>query len=87
MFIPDPDRPRRIVMLAREKTRSSFVKEWLFGDERGFHEKTAEDLLLETAAKAAELGLTESQVDEEIAAAILYLTLQATINVQSRKAR
>lgn len=72
------ERARQIVRLAAKHGGS--VKEWLRRDEFGGWEKSARELLVSTAARAAELGLTADQVDSEIAGILKMLALKAMVN-------
>ncbi len=67
-------RIREIVKLGASKV-SGYTRRWMLQDEHGTFEDQAMDLLSSTQDKAIALGLTESQVDNQIAA---YLALQAT---------
>lgn len=79
-------RERRIVELAAKKvSRGIMAKEWLRRDERGTWEKSAGKLLEESAAKAKELGLTEKQVDDEIAVVLAATALKVQLKYQQRK--
>lgn len=77
----DRARARRIVKLAAKGLRASTAKSWLTLDERGTWEAMAlRDLRSDKLqAKAAELGLTEKEVDEQIAAMLGYLATDAAL--------
>lgn len=81
----DQERCRRIVKLAASKAENDEAKTWLTWDEHGVHERSADEYLERTAAKAAELKLTESEVDEQVAIALLLDVLQAQINAVKSK--
>jgi hypothetical protein len=77
----DRARARRIVKLAAKGLRASTAKSWLTLDERGTWEAMAlKDLRSDKLqAKAAELGLTEKEVDEQIATYLGYLATDAAL--------
>lgn len=68
-------RARGIVKLAAKGARLKSIKSWLTLDERGTWEQAARKMVESTAERAAELNLTDAQVDEQIA---IMLRLQAT---------
>lgn len=73
------DRARKIVRLAAAQVKNPSTKSWLLADERGTWEKAANDYLTKTADKARELGMSEDQVNEEIAVILGYQALQAAL--------
>jgi len=81
------DRARKIVRLASTYVKNPSTKSWLLADERGTFEKEAKEYLVKTAARAAELGMSEEQVDEEIANRLGYLALTAMLENQQKKKR
>lgn len=86
MTLSDYDRPR-IVRLAAGHVKNRSTRSWLLADERGTFEKLAREYLDKTAAKAAELGLSEEKVDDEIAAMIGLNALTAQLEHQKKKKR
>lgn len=74
-------RARQIVCMAAARKTSASA--WLRADEHGVHEKHAEQLIRETADKAAALGLSESDVDKQIA---LIIALNA-VDAMARRMR
>ena len=66
----DYERVRRIVRLAATHVKDPSTRDWLLADERGTFEKSANEYLDKTAARAAELGMPASAVDDEIATVI-----------------
>ncbi len=79
------NRAARIVRLAASKPSSA--QSWLRSDERGVWEQTAETLLKVSKDKAAELGLTESAVDEAVASELIIMALKTMVSVASKRAR
>jgi len=75
----DYERVRKIVRLAAAQVKNPSTKSWLLADERGTWEKDARDLLEKSADKARELGMSEDQVNEEIANYLGYLALTASL--------
>ena len=78
----DRARCRKIVKMASESVQATEVKSWLFRDERGTHELYAAELLEKVAALPPErtAGLSEAQIDEELAAYVALAALNATIS-------
>lgn len=77
------ERARKIVRLAAS-TKSS-AQHWLQFDEYGTWERRAAEQLRSTAEKVVELGLTPSQVDEEIAIQLRVEALQAMLADAKKK--
>lgn len=80
----DYDRPRRIVRRATTHVKDPYTRGWLLADERGTFEKMARDYLDKTAAKAAELGMSDAAVDDEIATVIGLRALTARLEEQKK---
>lgn len=72
-------RARTIVKLAAARTETPFLQSWLEQDSTGCWEHDAAELLISSADKAAELKLTEDQVDNEIAAVLVLRGLKALL--------
>jgi long-subunit acyl-CoA synthetase (AMP-forming) len=72
-WIEDFARPRTIVKIAAQCTKNEKLKHWFTYDEKGKWETLACKWLHETANKAASLGLTEAQVNQELAERLFYL--------------
>lgn len=83
----DYDRARRIVRLASTHVKDPYTRAWLLADERGTFEKEAKEYLTKTAARAAELGMSEPQVDDEIATRLGLLALTARLENQTKRKR
>jgi len=81
----EPQRIKAIRQIAYRKAKDPFLKQWLVDDPKGTWWKQAEELLDESAEKAAKLGLSEDQVNQEVANVLLVLGLQARINVAKRR--
>jgi len=82
--VSERQRARRIVKLASERSESSEARHLLFHDSRGFWEKQALDLLDKSRDKAAELGMSEEQVDDEIALFLQVLVLEGLLRQEGR---
>ena len=76
-------RARRIVKLAATKTECA--KQWFLLDEYGSHEKDAMKYLESTAEKAKMLGLSETEVDDQIADYLAYLATSAMLAYAQRR--
>jgi hypothetical protein len=81
------DRARKIVRLASTYVKDPSTKSWLLADERGSFEKDAKDLLVKSAARAAELGMSADQVDAEIANLLGYRALTAMLEHQTKNTK
>ncbi len=79
MIVIDHERCRAIVKLAAKDIKSYATKRWLLDDERGVFEKDAATLLEITAERAAALGLSPQQVDENIALCLATRALTAML--------
>jgi hypothetical protein len=77
----DSDRARRIVRLASRLAKNKEAKSWLLLDEHGVHEASARDLLERTAQRAQTLGLSEAEVDEQIALRLVIDVLNAQMSL------
>ena len=77
-------RGRRIVKLAASKTELPSIARILTNDPRGAYEKDAARLVRESANRAAELGLSESDVNDQIATLLLLRVLTAEKNAAIR---
>jgi hypothetical protein len=78
-------RARAIVSLAAAKVKDPNTSDWLRTDREGTWEKGAAEYLEKTRAKAEELGLSEQQVNSEIAIRLAYDALTAQIAHQKKK--
>lgn len=78
-------RQRSIVKRAAKLTKTKQLRHWFLADERGTWQRYAVDYLDKTAQRAAELGLTEPQVDEEIAKQLVVLGLTSMIRDQESR--
>lgn len=83
----DPARLRRIVSLASARTEISSVRAWLFEDPRGTWESLARKLLESSEERACDLGLTEAQVDDQAADAILLFALRAELATARKRSK
>lgn len=84
--IQDPERCRKIVKLAAKKSgKFPSIKHWFEFDEKGVWELEADRLLEVTKTKAIEMGLTESQVDDQLAEGLKLMALEAELSLQMRK--
>ncbi len=83
----DRARARRIVKLAAAKTTTTYLKAWFLRDENGHWEKGALDALHRLAPRAAELGMTAEQFDDEIAGHLFVLGATALIERASKKGK
>jgi hypothetical protein len=83
----DHGRPRRIVKMAAEQMQSSEGKDWLLRDERGTWEKEAARLIDQVKEKAEQHGLSDSEVDEQIATYLSIMVLQTLINDAKKGSR
>ncbi len=83
----DHQRCRAIVKLAAKDIKSYATKRWLLDDERGVFEKDAATLLEITSDRATALGLTATQVDNEIATHLAYRALTAMLTHAERNKR
>ena len=81
----DYDRARKIVRLAATHVKDPYTRDWLLADERGTFEKMANEYLDRTAARAEELGMPATAVDDEIATVIGFNAL--TANLEQLKKR
>ena len=75
----DYQRVRRIVQLASERAENVHNQEWFRRDEKGFWERRAAELLDQSAGRAKDLKLSESQVDEQCAVFLNLLACEALI--------
>ena len=73
------NRAREIVRLAADQVKNPSTKSWFLADERGTWEKSAREYLEKTADRARDLGMSEDQVNEEIANHLGYLALTAAL--------
>jgi len=80
-------RTRRIVELAATHVKDAYTRNWLLADERGTFQKLANEYLDKTATKAAELGMSESEVDDEIATVIGLRALTAHLEHRKKKGK
>jgi hypothetical protein len=86
--LSDRSRARGIVSAASKKVKDRNTAEWLHTDREGTWEKSARDYLESTREQAEKLGLSETQVNDEIAGRLAYLALSAQIsNQKKRKAK
>lgn len=83
----DPERQRKIVRLASTHVKDPSTRAWLLADERGTFEKLAAEYLDKTADKAAQLGMSAEQVDNEIATVIGLRALTAQLEHQKKRKR
>jgi len=83
----DHQRARRIVKLAVTETESSYLKNWLERDEHGVWEQDALALIELSRSRADTLGLTEEQVDRQIACVLVVRGLTVLLeDAKKRKA-
>ena len=73
-------RARQICHLAIEKASLDSTKEWIRRDGYGTWEKQAIDLLDSSREKAASLGMSEEQVNGEIAQYMVLLAIEAELS-------
>ena len=83
----DYERARRIVRLAATHVKDPSTRAWLLADERGTFEKDANAYLDKTFARAAELGMSDSAVDDEIASVLGLSALTAQLEHQKKRRR
>lgn len=81
----DKSRANKILLQAIGLAKNPMAKEWLRdGRASGTWIRTAADLLERSAAKAAELGLTEDQVNDEVATMMAWMALSAILKDAKR---
>jgi hypothetical protein len=68
--------------LAARRSKDPAVKRWFLDDSEGTWERKARELLASSAERAAELNLSEAEVDDQIAT---FLRLQAVEAVLSHR--
>jgi hypothetical protein len=79
-------RARKIVRKASKEVKSTTAKSWLFNDERGTWEHTAQDLLTRTQEQATARGMTPAQHDEAVCVKIQLMALEALLSHESKRA-
>ena len=72
------ERARKVVRMAAKQVETPMVKDWLVVDRLGSWEARACVALAETAKKAADLDLSEDEVDAQVAT---FLAMTAAIAV------
>ena len=77
--IRDPERCRRIVKQAAAEVKDKATRIWLQWDEKGTWELSAAEALEESAERAASLGLSSEQVDEQVAILLAQRALTAML--------
>ncbi len=76
----DKARANKILRRAINLAKNPMAKEWLRdGKASGTWIRTAADLLERSAAKAAELGLSEADVDDQVASMLAWMALSAIL--------
>ena len=84
----DCQRARQIVKLAAAETESSYLRNWLERDEHGVWEQDAWVLIELSCNRASMLGLTEDQVNQQIACVLVIRGLTVLLeDAKKRKAR
>lgn len=73
-------RARAIVKRTSEMTTIEYASQWLFRDERGIWERSVLNYLQVTARQAGILGLTPTEVDEQISMKLLCDVLNVLLN-------
>lgn len=81
------ERARNIVQRAAAIAKDSSTKDWLHCDSRGTFEHMVDEYIQKTEARAVELGMAPTDVDEQIANRILLDALDAHIRHRAREAR
>lgn len=83
----DHQRARRIVKLAVTETKNNYLKNWLERDEHGVWEQDARTLIELSRSRADLLGLTEAQVDQQVACVLVLRGLKVLLeDARKRKA-
>ena len=81
----DKSRANKILLKAIGLAKNPMAKEWLRdGRASGTWIRTAADLLERSAAKAAELGLSEDEVDDEVATMMAWMALSTILRDAKR---
>jgi hypothetical protein len=70
-------RARRIVELAAKEVSLRSIKQRIKEDTSGKFEQQARDLVEKTKAKAEKEGLSEAEVDEQVAIYLAYITVES----------
>lgn len=73
------ERARKVVRMAAKHVETLMVKDWLDTDYRGEWEARAHELLSRVADKAAQLGMGEEQVDNELVIYLAHLACEAAL--------
>jgi len=73
------ERARKVVRMAAKQVETPMVKDWLWSDYRGEWENRVHGLFRQVADEAAQKGMTEEQVDKELAIYLAHLACEAAL--------
>lgn len=74
------ERARKVVRMAAKQVETPMVKDWLFADRLGTWETRARVALEATAEKAATWGLSEDEVDRQVAIYLASAACEAALS-------
>jgi hypothetical protein len=78
------ERARKVVRMAAKQVETPMVKDWLWSDYRGEWANRVHGLLRQFADEAAQKGMTEDEVDRQVAIYLASAACEAALRNAAR---